>query len=65
MSLEQAQRNLNQIEKDIVSLEKRFADLIKKEANKAKEFMIFKEASINTHLQPFFSQKKTDAKLFK
>ena len=36
MSLDQAQRALNQIDKDIADLEKKMADLSRKEADKTK-----------------------------
>lgn len=37
MSVEQAQRTVNQIDKDIADLEKKMADLVKKEAEKTKK----------------------------
>ena len=37
MSIEQAQRTVNQIDKDIADLEKKMADLVKKEAEKTKK----------------------------
>ncbi|HAO6008561.1 TPA: TIR domain-containing protein [Listeria monocytogenes] len=37
MSVEQAQRTVNQLNKDITSLEKKMADLVKKEADKTKK----------------------------
>ena len=37
MSVEQAQRAVNQIDKEIADLEKKMADLVKKEADKTKK----------------------------
>lgn len=54
MSIEQAQRMVNQIDKDIADLEKKMADLVKKEAEKTKRIgevqrSITKSTSQNTY----------------
>lgn len=58
MSVEQAQRSLNQIDKEIADLEKKMADLVKKEADKTKRISDI-ERSITKNTSPSLYQSKT------
>lgn len=58
MSIEQAQRTVNQIDKDIANLEKKMSDLVKKEADKTKKI-----GDIERSITPNTSQSTLKSKI--
>lgn len=58
MSVEQAQRAVNQIDKEIADLEKKMADLVKKEADKTKKI-----GDINRSITKNTSQSTLSSKM--
>lgn len=58
MSVEQAQRAVNQIDKEIADLEKEMADLVKKEADKTKKI-----GDINRSITKNTSQSTLSSKM--
>lgn len=65
MSIEQAQRTVNQIDKDIADLEKKMADLVKKKLKKQRKLERYNVVLQKAHYQVHTNQKCGRLKIIK